>query len=90
MTFTDAIESVERTEEGCGTRDISLGDLSLLGLIVEREAGVENWPLFVAIERDGQVVQTFGPNTGVYRRINGFHSVPREVEHSGEPPGPLP
>jgi len=90
ITRADAIESVERTERGCGTRDISLGDLSILGLIVERNIGTGNWPLFVAIERDGQVVQTYGPDTGVYRKINGFHSVPREVEDSGEPPGPLP
>ena len=90
ITRAKAIESVERIEQGCGTRDISLGDLSLLGYIVARETGAGNWPLFVAIERDGQVVQTHGPNTGVYRKINGFHSVPREVEPSGEPPGPLP
>jgi hypothetical protein len=66
-------------EKGCGPRTLDLGMTSTVSFVVERESR-GRWPLFVAVEADGEVVQTFGPDRGEFPRISGGYSVPRPVE----------
>jgi hypothetical protein len=66
-------------EEGCGSRTLDLGTISTVAFNVEREAR-GSWPLSIAVEADGQVVQTYGPDRGEYPRISGGYSVPEPPE----------
>jgi hypothetical protein len=66
-------------ERGCGTRSIDLGVVSVVMVNLEPETP-GTWPLFLAIQANGQVVQTFGPTTAQYPTISGGYAVPREVE----------
>jgi hypothetical protein len=88
ITSATSIEAVERTEQGCGSRDITLKKVSMLGLFVKRKSPGD-W-VSVALEVDGKVVAEVGPTTGQYPSFSYGWLAPREVEYSGEPPGPLP
>jgi hypothetical protein len=88
ITSATSIEAVERTEQGCGSRDITLKKVSMLGLFVKRKSPGD-W-VSVALVVDGKVVAEVGPTTGQYPSLSYGWLAPREIEYSGEPPSPLP
>ena len=64
-------------ERGCGSRSFPLDVVGTFSIVLERdEPGT--WPIALAFEADGRVVQTYGPDTGEYPFISGVYVVPRE------------